>query len=102
MMALGATEALNLRIWVNVQAPVIYLNGTVLFVTGLAIVLSHNLWTRSWPVMITLAGWVTLLGGSYRMWAPDANQAPDHPFTYVGFALLSAYGAVLSYFGYRR
>ncbi|MBZ5514411.1 MAG: hypothetical protein LAN62_06140 [Acidobacteriia bacterium] len=48
LIALGVTETLNLHIWATNIAPVIYVNGTILFVVGLAIVRAHNHWTRSW------------------------------------------------------
>ena len=38
LVALGATEALNMHIFENQIAPVVYLNGTILFVVGLALV----------------------------------------------------------------
>jgi hypothetical protein len=71
MVAIGATEASNMDIFSNQIAPVVYLNGTVLFVAGLAIVRAHNLWTWRWPVMLTLTGWVAL----YLPWLKSA------PFT---------------------
>jgi hypothetical protein len=47
--------------------PVVYLSGTLLFVAGLAIVRAHNLWERSWRVLITLVGWLGLALGAVRM-----------------------------------
>lgn len=45
MVAIGATEASNMDIFSNQIAPVVYLNGAILFVAGLAILRAHNLWT---------------------------------------------------------
>jgi uncharacterized membrane protein YhaH (DUF805 family) len=100
MIALAATEALNLEMFAGMIAPVVYLNGTILFVAGLALVRAHNVWIRSWPVLITLIGWVLLFGGLYRMVAPDAPQAPQSGASYVMFAVLALTGAFLSYKGY--
>lgn len=101
MIALGATEALNLDMFAGQIAPVVYLNGAILFVAGLALVRAHNRWIWAWPVLITLTGWVLLLEGMYRMIAPAAPQAPQNGASYVMFAVLALTGAFLSYEGYR-
>lgn len=49
--------------------PVIYLSGVLLFVAGLAVVRSHNVWARNWTVLITLCGWCFLVLGLVRMFA---------------------------------
>lgn len=87
-------------IFIGQSAPVVYLNGTVLFVAGLAIVRSHAHWRRSWPVLITLTGWGAILLGLWRMAFPAANQAGDNPTTYVLLAVLFIVGAVLSFAAY--
>lgn len=102
MIALGATEALNLEMFARQIAPVVYLDGMILFVAGLALIGAHNRWAWSWPVLITVTGWVLLLGGLYRMIAPDAPQAPQSEMSYVLFAVLGAVGLFLSYNGYKR
>lgn len=38
MIAIATSEALNAHIWVANIAPAVYLNGTLLFIAGLAIV----------------------------------------------------------------
>jgi hypothetical protein len=102
MVALGATEALNLDMFADQIAPVVFLDGTILFVAGLALVGAHNLWGWKWPLLITLTGWALLLGGLYRMIAPDAPQAPQNAMSYTMFAALGAPGLLLSYKGYGR
>ena len=47
--------------------PVVYLSGVLLFVAGLAVVRSHNVWARNWTVLITLSGWSFLALGLVRM-----------------------------------
>jgi hypothetical protein len=49
--------------------PVIYLSGVLLFVAGLAVVRSHNVWARNWTVLVTLCGWCFLALGLVRMFA---------------------------------
>jgi hypothetical protein len=38
---------------------------------GLAIVLTHNIWTADWRVLITLFGWLSAIGGAVRLAASD-------------------------------
>jgi uncharacterized membrane protein HdeD (DUF308 family) len=49
--------------------PVVYLSGVLMFVAGLAIVQSHNLWQRDWTLLVTLCGWFLLAFGLFRMFA---------------------------------
>ena len=73
-IAIGASEVWTFRIWGTNIAPLISLNGVLLFVAGLAIVCAHNRWTRGWSVVITLVGWVGILGGLFRMFAAGIYQ----------------------------
>jgi len=84
----------------NQIAPVVYLNGAILFIAGLAIVRVHNLWTWRWPVIITLTGWVGLIGGLWRMVAPEAPQAAENFLTYAVLAAIAVIGAILSVTAY--
>ena len=52
-----------------------YLNGTILFVAGLAIVRHDNRRSGGWPVLVTLTSWLAILGGLLRMVAPAATQS---------------------------
>jgi hypothetical protein len=108
LIALSITEVLNLGIWTNVPAPalapVIYLNGTVLFVAGLAVVRAHNRWVLNWPVLVTLVGWVVMLGGLFRMFEPVSGQLPEQKpaAAYGVFVAMFVIGAVLAFKAYRR
>lgn len=98
LVALGASEVKNSRIWETNSAPIIYLNGLLLFVAGLSIVRVHNLWTRSWPVMVTLVGWAAILLGLFRMFAPEVQQARQSaPTTIITASLVGAIGLFLTF-----
>lgn len=97
MIALGATEVLNIRMFEGQIAPVVYLNGTILFVAGLAVIRAHNRWFWNWRTFITLTGWVLLLGGLYRI-APQAPQTQR--VRRAMFATLVVMGLGLTYKGY--
>ncbi len=105
LIALAITESMNLPIWENTPAPVVYLAGTLLFVAGLSIVRTHNCWTGGWPVLVTLMGWLAILGGFIRMIAPVyAQQRTEHNTTavYALLIVLLAIGIFLSFKAYGR
>jgi hypothetical protein len=91
MAALSITEALNYRIWDAGMPQVIYLNGTLLLVAGIAIVHAHNLWVRDWRVIVTAIGWVAVVFGLVRMFFPQARQpgASLGMHAFLGLALLT-------------
>jgi hypothetical protein len=102
LLALAPTEAINLGAFAGNTAPVVYLNGTLLFVAGVAILQAYGRWRPTWELLVTLTGWVLALGGLYRMCAPAAPQADSGAAADVMFVVLFAVGAVLTVQGYRR
>jgi hypothetical protein len=115
LLALSVSEALNLRHLTSEIGPnlvhLVYLNGTLLFVAGLSIIRVHNYWTGSWPVLVTLMGWFSMLFGLIRMFAPISGaqlgldvQRPEQNVGAI-FALLIvlfAIGIVLTFKAYTR
>ncbi len=102
LVVLSVTEAMNMPIFAAQTAPVVYINGTLLLVAGLAIVQAHNRWGWGWPLLVTLSGWGFTALGLFRMIAPAAPQAADGPATNAIFVGLFLLGAALSFQGYRR
>lgn len=104
LLALAVTEPLNWGIFAQQSAPITYLNGTILFAAGLALVRAHNLWVWGWPTLVTLTAWVLLFGGLYRMIAPDMWEAQmnisDAPMI-AAFGVIATVGVTLTYLGYR-
>ena len=102
LIAISITEAINLPLFANNPAPVVYLNGTLLFVVGLSIIRVHNYWMRGWPVLVTLVGWLLLLGGLTRMAAPELAQrsVQDPTPVYALLLVLLAIGVVLTFKAY--
>ena len=104
IVAVTISETLNIHIWAGNTAAGVHFNGAVLFVTGLAIVRAHNLWVRSWPVLVTLAGWFLMLLGLFRMFFPELQlEGAKHTSAVsVEAMLLLAVGIFLTYKAYRR
>ncbi len=46
-------------------------SGAFTLILGILIVISHNVWTPDWRILITLLGWITLFKGIYLMAAPQ-------------------------------
>ena len=104
MIALGITEALNLRTMLENPASVVlvYMNGTLLFVAGVAIIRDHNRWVTGWPVLITITGWLLVVGGLLRMTAPLRVQSEVRAsWTYGLLTVIVCAGALLTYKAYR-
>ncbi len=102
LIALPVTEGVNLHAFAENPAPVVYLNGTLLFTAGVAIVQAHGRWRAGWSALVTLAGWGMVLAGVYRMAWPAGPQAMENAETYGLLAVLLAVGIVLTWQGYSR
>lgn len=87
-------------IFAQQTAPVVYLNGTLLLVGGVAILQAHNRWSFGWPLLVTLTGWVIAALGLLRMIAPQGAQAREGLTTNLVFIALAILGAALSVRGY--
>ena len=85
----------------------IYLSGVLSLLAGLAIVIAHNRWSGGWPVIITVLGWLMVIGGVIRLVLPatTATLASDlysKPFVLLIVALVVlVVGAYLCFEGYR-
>jgi len=86
----------------------IFVSGFPLFVAGLAIVRAHSRWERSWPVLVTVVGWLALLGGLSRILFPTrlatiAVGAVQSTGVLPALAIVFlVVGAFLSFKGYSR
>jgi hypothetical protein len=52
------------------DAALILTAGVITFVAGLSIVRVHNRWSGGWPVVVTVLGWLFVLGGLVRILFP--------------------------------
>ena len=84
----------------------IYLAGLLALIPGLALVLFHNVWAADWRVLITLFGWLLVIGGVFRIVFPGqvmktgkAMMANPNTMIISGGCTL-VLGAALSFFGY--
>ena len=84
----------------------IFLAGLMAMLAGLAIVNFHNLWVSDWRVVITVFGWLALIGGVIRIVLPQQTaQIGAAVFAVPNITIVSglvtlALGAWLTYAGY--
>src|SRR6185295_8531750 len=74
----------------------------------LAIVLTHNVWAGDWRILITILGWLAVIGGLFRLLAPQRAVAVGrtlltNPSTlHISTGIYLLIGALLCFFGYRH
>jgi hypothetical protein len=112
LAAAGLGMLLNTDVFRTVAAQflasyaLIYLAGVLTLTAGIALVLAHNVWIGNWRLIITVLGWLGVIGGVFRIVWPQevvhigsAVVSHAEALMFAGFAVL-VLGAVLSYFGY--
>ncbi|MEA2779846.1 MAG: hypothetical protein QOK29_1390 [Rhodospirillaceae bacterium] len=114
LVAIALGMLLNLRsfpllaVQVSHEPALIFLSGILLFVAGLAIVRVHNIWAGGWPVLVTVLGWLALLGGLIRILFPTglarmaAGLGQSTGLVAVMAVVLLVVGAFLSFKAYGR
>jgi hypothetical protein len=75
-LALGISVLVNRDMFpeivsqISTSLPLIIVSGVITLVAGLAIVQAHNSWS-GWPALITLLGWLLVIGGVLRIVLPQ-------------------------------
>ena len=49
-----------------------FILALITFILGLLVVVSHNIWVNSWPVSITIFGWIVLIVTSHSNLHPSS------------------------------
>lgn len=81
------------------------LNGVISLIIGLLIVCSHNVWDSVWEGLISLLGWIVLIGGALRLLIPSwgekwASCISGKTFFIVAGIIALILGLYLSYVGF--
>jgi hypothetical protein len=53
------------------QSGLLFVVAFITLIIGLMIVVTHNVWVMSWPVIITIIGWLALISGIIRLFCPE-------------------------------
>jgi hypothetical protein len=75
VMVLSEMRFWNATLYDTQIEPLIYLSGVLLFVAGLAIVKSHNIWIYGWQTLLTIIGYLVIILGLFRMFFPQIQKA---------------------------
>ena len=68
----------------------IFGRGILSLLAGIAIVRVHNVWSGGWRDIVTVFGWLAILGGLARMWVPQMAGPIANSFAANPAALLIA------------
>lgn len=77
MMAIAAAILVNRQSIVGMINEVssgrgfIFFAGILTLIAGLAIVRAHNVWAAEWTILVTVIGWLAIIGGIVRIVWPD-------------------------------
>jgi hypothetical protein len=86
----------------------IYFSGVTTLAIGLAILNFHHLWARDWRALITVFGWLFLIGGIMRLlaisWVQRVGESmiAHHRWPVASAILLFAVGAFVTLKGYQE
>lgn len=95
------------REFLNSRA-LIYLAGLLAIFPGLAIVITHNVWAADWRAIITILGWLAVIGGAFRIIFPQEvtrigkRMVAQTNTLLIGGVVMLILGAILSFYGYAR
>jgi hypothetical protein len=114
LVVIGVGVLLNLQHYVAlveeaVRSPtLIYIVGLLALAGGLAILNAYRAWTADWRVVVTVLGWLMVIGGVFRIVPPRltaglaaAIYSGSLAMTIAGMTILVV-GGYLSFEGYRR
>jgi hypothetical protein len=114
MLAVGLAVFANQRAFRDMaeefmaSRALLFLSGLLIMPAGLAIVLTHNVWTADWRVLITIFGWLNTIGGALRLFGPLFVVKAGHAmlrqpyFTPIAAAVWVVLGLLFCFFGYLR
>ena len=104
VMVLSELKIWNPTLYDTQIAPIVYLSGVLLFIAGISIVRSHNIWVLGWQTSLTIIGWLAILLGLIRMFFPNSYtvQFKNNDFSLMIEVALILFGVYLTYKAYWR
>ena len=83
-----------------------FLTGFLALIIGILLVVSHNIWTADWRVVITILAWLSLIKGTIRIMVPQfavktIKKCTENNISYYISGLITlGIGLFLIYHGY--
>jgi hypothetical protein len=98
VMVLSELKIWNPTLYDTQIVPIVYLSGVLMFVAGISIVRSHNIWVLGWQTSLTIIGWLAILLGLIRMFFPNSYivQFKNNDFALVMEVFLILLGFYLT------
>ena len=113
MAAIGLGLVTNYSIYRQIATqivsnlPLVYFSGVLLLSGGLAILNAHSRWTADWRSIITALGWLMMLSGAFRVFAPQlasyvaTSATIGNPVFLIGAGItFLALGGYITFKGY--
>jgi len=99
VMVLSEMKLWNPTLYYTQIVPLIYLNGVLLFIAGLAILRNHNIWIYNWQMLITIIGYLLIFLGVFRMFFPQLQKSEFDNSNFILFfqIILVFVGIFLTY-----
>ncbi|MDP8234357.1 MAG: hypothetical protein P9M06_06120 [Candidatus Saelkia tenebricola] len=88
------------------NSALVFFGGIFALIIGFVIVLTHNVWTNSWPVIITIYGWCGILKGIWLIVFPNSVlkftqlYAKNTTFLLIQAIIIIVFGLILTHLGY--
>lgn len=88
------------------SAALLYLSGFLSFISGLLLVLAHNIWSPDWRLVITLVGWIAIARGFVTIFQPQwavafFTRLVERQTVFYSAAIIDLLlGLILIYLGY--
>jgi hypothetical protein len=108
-MAINKQSTIQTVLTLVHNGPQVFIFGLIVVAAGLAMILSHNVWTGgALPVIVTLVGWSSLVKGLLFLLPPPPAAVgifywgtAYEQYFYVDVAVAFILGAYLTYAGFR-
>jgi len=103
-VAIGVGILINAQFYVGavvegVHSPtLVYMSGVASMLAGLAMLNAYRAWTADWQVIITILGWLLVIGGIVRIVLPQVATMIA-PAVYSGTTALAIAGAIVLVLG---
>lgn len=83
----------------------LFLWGVIAVITGVAMVLAHNVWIQGWQVIITIFGWITLIKGIILLFAPEITKSwtkkmENKQWLPITLTIAVIFGLIVTYLGF--
>jgi hypothetical protein len=103
-VAIGVGVLINAPFYVGsviegVHSPtLVYMSGVASMLAGLAMLNAYRAWTADWRVIVTILGWLMVIGGIVRIVLPQIATTVA-PALYSGTTALMITGAIVLVLG---